>query len=508
MYNLLSLKFLIFAPVIVAALIASPLFGTNQIYIRRFAKTCGTLHFLYSLLFIVFYNFGVESFYEEITILNEGWLSKLGINAAFGIDGITVLLVAITSFIFLLALIFSKTIIRTKHKMYYCLLFLLLTTTLAIYCAKDIFVFLLFWEAEILPLYLLISQWGKENNKTAAMKYLLYLFTGSMFLLVSMLCLFFYGYQTNGELSSCIDFLRVSMTDGIFPVFIKQIMFWGFFISFAFKIPLFPLHTALTQVHKTCTAPVSIILSATIIQTAAYGLIRFNLDLFPELFIQFAPILMSIAAITVIWSAFAANKQKDLNQKLSYLNIVNMGFFLIALSSLTKAGFDGAVFILISNVFIFGGLFTVSGLINKSYKTTSIQELSGIGKNMPLLMAGAGVICFAAAGMPLTVGFIGKFLSLFAAFSADFYEYGAFSKIIAVILIISIIITTYCILKTYNDVFCGTSYSEKKYNDITGHRLMLISVFCFCIFLFGCFPDTLMSIYDSVTSSLLDILRV
>ena len=167
MFNFLSLNLLIFSPVIAAMITASPLFGKNPIYIRRFSKTFATIHFLYSLLFIGFYNSSTGNFYDEIRIFGKGWLSKLGISAAFGVDGFTILLVVLTSFIFLLALVVSKTMIRTKHKMYYTLMLLLLSTVLGIFCAKDMFVFLLFWEAELIPMYFLIAQWGSEKCKKA-----------------------------------------------------------------------------------------------------------------------------------------------------------------------------------------------------------------------------------------------------------------------------------------------------------------------------------------------------
>lgn len=507
MFNLLSLNFLIFSPILAAAIIASPLFGTNPIYIRRFAKTCATLHFLYSLLFIVFYNFGVESFYEEINVFGSGWLSKLGINAAFGLDGLTVILTAVTSFVFLIALVSSKTIIRTKHKMYYSLMFLLLSAVLGIFCSKDMFVFLIFWEAELIPMYLLISQWGTDNSKYSAMKYLLSAFAGSIFLLLSMLGLFFYGYHANGELSSTIDFLRVSMTDGIFPVFIKEFLFWGFFIGFAVKIPVIPLHTWLPSAQSNSAAPVSMILSAIILNTGAYGIIKFNLSLFPELFIKYAPIIMVFAVINIIWAALCAYKQKDIKKLIGYSCIVYMGLFLLGLSSLTKAGINGAFLIMMAHAFISSALFLISGLIYQATKTKNLQELSGLGKSMPVLMYLTYIVSFAAIGIPFTIGFPAEILVFAGAFSADFEFSGMFPKVLTLTAMLIIVLSAVYILKLFHCVFCKTEYTEKKYHDISGHRLMCVSVICFCIILFGLFPDTIMSIYSNFTSLLMEILR-
>ncbi len=508
MFDLLSLKILIFTPVLAAIIIASPLFGTNFIYIRRFAKTCGTIHFLYSLLFIVFYNFGVESFYDEIMIFGSGWLEKLGINAAFGLDGLTVLLAPLTSFIFLISLIVSKTMIRTKHKMYYSLMFILLSTVLGVFCSKDMFLFLIFWEAELIPLYFLISEWGSCNCKHSAMKYLLYIFCGSIFLSVAMIGLFFYGYLSNGELSASIDFLRVSMTDGIFPVFLKKLLFFGFFTGFAVKLPIIPFHIWFTDSQSDSATPISMVLSAIIINTGAYGIIRFNLDLFPELFIKYSPFIMIFAVINIIWASLAAFKQNDIKKTIAYYSISQMGLFLLGLSSLNKIGLDGAIFIMLSHSFISAGLFLITGLIYQVAKTKTLQELSGLGEFMPILMLFAYVINFAAVAVPLTIAFPGQLLVFLGAFSSD-CSIEPLAKICSFIAILIMLLAASYIFKLFHKIFCTSQfYSTKKYHDVSGHRLMCIAVICFCIILFGCFPDSLMSIYNNFTESLLEILRV
>ena len=240
--NFLSLNFLIFSPLIAAIVIASPLFGYNPLYIRRFSKAFASLHFLYSLLFVLNQKNSIEPLYSEFTIFGKNWLDSFGINAAFGLDGLTSLLVAFTSLIFLLVLIISKTTIKYKHKMYYTLIFCLLTTTLGIFSSKDIFLFFMFWEAELIPLYLLISEWGSEKSKDSAIKYLMYSFTGSIFILASIIGMYYYGFAANQELSSSIEFLRVYAADEVCPYYLQILMFTGLFIGFAIKLPVIPFH--------------------------------------------------------------------------------------------------------------------------------------------------------------------------------------------------------------------------------------------------------------------------
>lgn len=507
MFNLLSLKLLIFAPIFAAIAVMSPIFGTNPIYIRRFAKSFATCHFLYSLLFVAFCNFGEGTYYDELTVLGEGWLSKLGVSAAFGVGGFSVLLVALTSFIFLIALIFSKTIIRTKHKMYYTLMLLLESIILGIFCVKDMFVFLMFWESELIPVYFLISQWGSDRAKKAAMKYIIYTFTGSLFIFAAMIGLYYYGYHLNGELSSSIDFLRVCQADGIYPLLLQKILFWAFFIGFAVKIPVFPFHTWLPDAHSEAPAPVSIILAALMLKTGAYGLIRFNVDLFPELFIRYAPVIMILGVITLLWGALVAYNQGDIKKIIAYSSISAMGLFLTGLSSLNKVGFDGAIFMIFAHSFAVTGLFLVAGLVQQATKTKSLQEISGLGNSMPRLMFGSCIIILATIGIPFTMGFVGEFSSFVGAFSADF-ENALLPKVAVSIGLLSLVLTAVYMLRFYHGIFCSIPSPDKKYHDITGHRLMLIVVICLCLIIFGCYPDALMSVYGEITDSLIDVLGV
>ncbi len=507
MFNLLSLKLLIFAPIFAAFVVMSPVFGSNQIYIRRFAKTFATCHFLYSLLFIAFCNFGEGSYYDELTILGEGWLSKLGVSAAFGVGDFSVLLVVLTSFVFLIALIFSKTIIRTKHKLYYTLMFFLESIILGIFCSKDMLVFLLFWQAELIPAYFLISLWGNDKAKNAAMKYLTVSFVGSMFLLLAMIGLYYYGYHLNGELSSSIDFLRIYESDGIYPLVLQKLLFASFFIGFAVKIPLFPIHSWFTDALSEAPAPVSIILAALIQTTGMYGLIRFNLDLFPELFVQYAPFMMILATITLLWGALAAYKQGDIKKIVAYSSISSMGLCLIGFSSVNKIALDGACFLILAHSFIVTGLLLVMGIVRQTTKTKSLQEISGLGASMPRFMFASCIIILSAIGIPCTMGFVGEFLTFVGAFSADF-ENALLPKIVTLFSVLAVVLTAAYLLRFFHSVFCSVPSPIKKYNDISGHRLMLVTVIALCLIIFGCYPHSLMDIYSNLVETLLDVLRV
>lgn len=504
--NFLSLNLLIFSPLIAAAVIASPLFGSNVLYIRRFAKTFASVHFLYSLIFVLNQKVSVEPLYSEFTLFGKNWIESFGINAALGLDGFTSLLAAFTSFIFLLVLIISKSAVRYKHKMYYSLIFCLLTTTLGIFASKDIFFFFTFWCAELIPLYLLIAEWGSDKSKEAAMKYLIYSSVGCVFILASVIGLYYYGFIANGELSSDIDFLRVYTSDEICPYILQLLIFFGLFTGFAVKLPIFPFHLWFTDAQTEARTPVSILLAAVLIKTGAYGLIKFNFSLFPEIFTKFAPVLLIIALINIIWASLAAYKQKNIKKIISYYSVAQMGVFLLGISSLNKTGLDGAILLMFAHGLTVTGLYMITELVYQTSKTYSILEVSGLGKIMPNLMICSYLICFSAIGIPFTCGFPADFLIYTGSVCAD---NTIIFKVLSAAAIGGIILHTSYILHFFHSLFCGSlKIQNKNLKDMYGHKATITIITVICIIAVGVFPDALMSIYSTISENLIEILRV
>ena len=504
--NFLSLNFLIFSPLIAAIVIASPLFGYNPLYIRRFSKTFASLHFLYSLLFVLNQKNNVEPLYTEFTIFGKNWLDSFGINAAFGLDGLTSLLVAFTSLVFLLVLIISKTTIKYKHKMYYTLIFCLLTTTLGIFTSKDIFLFFMFWEAELIPLYLLISEWGAEKSKDSATKYLLFSFTGSIFILAAIIGMYYYGFAANQELSSSIDFLRIYTSDEVCPYYLQILMFLGLLTGFAIKLPLVPFHLWFTEVNEDAEIPVNMVIAAVLVNTGAYGIIKFNLSLFPEIFTKFTPFMMIIAVFTIIWASFAAFNQKHIKKTVAYFSIAQTGIFLLGVASGNKTGIDGAFLMMFAHSMTVAGLYLITGLVYKAAKTYSIQEISGLGKCMPLLMICSYVIIFSAFGLPFTAAFPAEFLIFTGSVCTDL---SMIYKILSAVGICGLILISSFVIKLFHGIFCGNlKVQNKRITDIYGHKATATLTIVFCILLLGMFPDTIISIFNSVSENLIEILRV
>ena len=362
-YKFLSLIALVLLPLLPMLLILSPIFPNNAVFVRRFAKWFAGLHFAYALLFL--FKFDPDllsmSFQQELLPLGSSWAKTMGITATFAVDGLSILLCVLTSFIFLIALIVSKYAITSKHKLYYSLIFLLETSLLGVFCAKDVFLFFLFWCLELIPMYFLISLWGKENSQKTATKYLVYSSLGNMFLLFGILVLYCYNFSISGVMTANIDAL--SFDEYVSSIWFQIAIFIALFLGFAIKIPVVPFHSWLSDLHSKSPMPVNIISSSVLLCMGAYGLIRFNMQMFPTTFKALSVYMMSLASVGIVYSALIAFAQKDVSRLLSYAIIAQGGFILIGLTSITEIGFTGAIFQIFARSLIFAGLFLLIGFI-------------------------------------------------------------------------------------------------------------------------------------------------
>ena len=508
----LSILALIFSPLIAGGLLYLPFFKGNEVKIRRFSKGFASLHLLYSIMFLASFNPLDEgiSFYKEITFFGSSWVKILGLKMDFGMDGITLLMVILTSFIFLLALIASKSNIRSKHKFYYSMIFLLQTAVLGVFCARDMFLFFMFWELELIPMYFLISQWGGGKCKESAMKFVLYTFFGSLFMLLGILLLHFYNFAVYDNLTA--DFTQIIIGDPEFPMFMQVLISILFLIGFAVKIPIVPLHTWLPDAHVDAPTPVSMILAAILLKMGAYGIIRFNMQLLPDAFKLIIPVLIILALINIIYTAFVAYSQIDLKKIVAYSSISNMGIVLLGLCSLNLLGFSGSIFQMISHGIISAGLFMLVGVIYLRTKTRDLQELGGLGHVMPRLMGFGIILSMASVGLPLLMGFVGEFLVFLGAFNSQIYEWGVPVKLYVLIGLVILILSAAYILRLLHKTFFGHVFDRWTLNnglaDITNHEFVVLFSLTLAIIFFGIFPMSLLDIIQPVLTNILQFLKV
>lgn len=507
MLNFQSLIFLILSPLLAALIVICPLFPNSETFIRRFSKWFSLAHFIYALSFFVLFQSQnpMLEIEQEMQIFGNHWLDSIGVSALFNMDTLSLTMVLLTSFIFFIAFVMSKRTIKKDFKIYYSMMFLLEMSVLGIFCSNDMFLFFMFWELELVPMYFLISKWGSENAKRSAMKFLLYTFFGSIFLLAGILLLYFYNYNQTGVLSANLDMLNIEFN--IFDGALLNTIFLCFLIGFGVKLPIVPLHTWLADAHSDAPTPVSIVLAAILLKTGAYGILRFNLSLFPEQFVNYAPILMFFAVINCVYAACIAFAQKDIKRLIAYSSISQMGIFMVGLFSLTAVGISGGIFQLVSHAFIVTGLFVIAGVIYSVYKTRDITIIQNNVRSMPLFMFISIPIILAAAGVPLLSGFISEFLCFVGGFTSAWYN-PAYSKLLTSVSIFTIVLSSVYILKFFHSIFFCSSKNEQSQRDISGHRLSVILIIAFIVIILGVFPNLLTDIYSPFIDTTVDLLGV
>lgn len=504
----LSLIILIFSPLVISGLLFTAPFKNNEVIIRRFSKGFASLHFIYSLLFFVFFNplsQGI-SFYKEITFFKVGWIEPLGLKIAFGLDGISLLMVILTSFIFLLAFIASKSNIRVKHKFYYSLMFVLQTAVLGVFCARDMFLFFMFWELELIPMYFLIGQWGDKKAKASAMKFVLYTFLGSLFMLLGILLLHFYNFATYGEMTA--DFSQISVSAPEFPMFMQVVISILLLIGFAVKMPIVPLHTWLPDAHTDAPTPVSMILAAILLKMGAFGIIRFNMQLLPEAFKLIAPVLLIFALVNIIYTALIAYAQTDLKKIVAYSSISSMGLVLLGLCSLDSIGLSGAVFQMVAHGVISAGLFMLVGVIYVRTKTRDIIELGGLGEVMPRLMGLSLIIALASVGLPLLIGFVGEFLVFLGAFNSPLDNITPIKIYCYIAILILILSAAYMMRLMHKTFFANVFERWQNLKDITNHEFVVLFAIILVIGFFGVFPMAILDVVQPLLTNILQYLQI
>lgn len=506
--SFLSLIWLIFAPILAALVIMFPRFPNHQVLVRRFAKWFASIHFVYALLFLAFFDTGMfgMSYEKELTFFGMPWLKSLGISAKFAVDGIALLMVVLTTFIVLITLFMSKIHIRSKHKLYYSMVFLLESSILGIFCAKDMFLFFVFWELSLIPVYFIVSQWGDSEARRAAIKFTLSSFVANMFLLFGMLILYYYNFAVSNVLTANIESLN--MDEKIYPMWFQIMVFVNFLIGFVIRVPFVPFHNWYPDIQSKAAAPVNILLAGMLLNTGVYGLIRFNMQVFPAIFKLFAPVLMVWGIVNIIYSGALSIVQSGIKKMVAYANVSSMGFVMVGLACLNPTGFNGAVFMSIACAVVYSAFFVIISCVQFRTKTTYITALGGLGKVMPKCMYLALIICFSAIGVPFLMMFTPKLMVLSGAMLSNL-EQQLTVKIAAIIGLAAIVVSAGYIMYFFYKVFCSVLLEQwKKIKDLSPQETGVLSALCLIIIYFGVYPMSIIQIYQSVSSIIIDVLQV
>jgi len=379
--------------------------------IRLFSLVITLLAFVLSLHLPVHFHRAQPGFQYEI---DKQWISSPNIHYHMGVDGFSVWLVVLTTFLTPLCVLISWKSIHERVKEFFIILLILETALIGVFTSLDLFLFYFFWEATLIPMALLIGIYGHGRRVYAAVKFFLYTMIASVFMLASILWL----YVKVGS----FDFVTIqnAIRNGQVGNFLGAApwLFLGFFVAFAVKVPLFPVHTWLPDAHVEAPTAGSVLLACVLLKMGTYGMLRFNLGLFPEQSRHNAPWIMVLALIGIIYGALVAMVQPNMKKLIAYSSISHLGFVVLGIFSFTTAGLNGAEFVMLAHGVSTGALFMLAGIIYERRHTYEIRELGGLATTMPIYAAFFLFIVLSSVGLPLLNGFIGEFLVLSGTFQA------------------------------------------------------------------------------------------
>jgi len=466
------LSIIIFLPLAVALLLV--VLPSNRRLLQGVSLLGSLATFLISLK--LYGNFTPEtgfSFQEFIP-----WIQNWNVHYHVGIDGVSLLLILLTTFTMPLVVLFSVGSITKREKEYYIFLLLLETAMLGTFAALDLFLFYVFWEAMLIPMYFLIGIWGGERRIYAALKFFIYTMVGSVLMLAAIIYLYFQA----GQSFEYNRWLEISLSPST-----QLLLFSAFALSFAIKVPMFPLHTWLPDAHVEAPTAGSVLLAGILLKMGTYGFMRFAMPIFPSAVAQAAPLIALFAVIGIVYGALVSMVQPDIKKLIAYSSVSHLGFVMLGLMALTPQSVEGAVYQMLNHGVSTGALFFLVGMIYDRRHTRLIAEYGGIAKVMPIYTTLFLIVTFSSIALPGTNGFIGEFLILFGSFPTY--------PILTVVGATAVVLGAVYMLWMVQRVFFGALKNPKNENlkDLNLRELAVLLPLIVLIFWMGIFPKPFLS---------------
>ncbi|MBW4517289.1 MAG: NAD(P)H-quinone oxidoreductase subunit 4 [Timaviella obliquedivisa GSE-PSE-MK23-08B] len=462
--------------------------------VRWYALIVGLINF--ALMVYAFYTQYDFSSSEMQLVESYSWVSSLDLRWSVGADGISMPLILLTGFISTLAILASWPV-TLKPKFFYFLMLAMYGGQIGVFAVQDMLLFFFMWELELIPVYLLLSIWGGKKRLYAATKFILYTAGGSLFILVAALAMAFYG--------DTVTFDMRSLMQKDFPLQFQLFAYAGFLIAYAVKLPIFPLHTWLPDAHGEATAPVHMLLAGILLKMGGYALIRMNVEMLPEAHVYFAPVLIILGIVNIIYAALTSFAQRNLKRKIAYSSISHMGFVLIGISSFTDLGLSGAVLQMVSHGLIGASLFFLVGATYDRTHTLILDEMGGVGQKMPRIFAMFTACSMASLAMPGMSGFVAE-LMVFVGFSTSSAYDLTFKVIVVLLAAVGVILTPIYLLSMLREIFYGPENKELTSHealiDAEPREVFIIACLLIPIIGIGFYPKLLTQIYDVKTQAI------
>ncbi len=422
------------------------------------------------------------------------WMPSLGITYHVGIDGISVLLVLLTTFLMPLCILASWRSIESRWKEFAVTMLLLETGMLGVFAALDLFLFYVFWEAMLIPMYLIIGIWGGKNRVYAAVKFILYTLAGSVLMLVAILALYF----QHGAATGTYTFDLPVLARYVVPAGLGQnLLFLAFALAFAIKVPMFPFHTWLPDAHVEAPTAGSVILAGVLLKMGTYGFLRFCLPLFPQASLTFAPWIIALALVGIVYGAWVSTVQPDIKKLVAYSSVSHLGFVVLGLFVLNAQGLVGGLIQMVNHGLSTGALFLMVGMVYERRHTRLIADFGGLWKVMPAYSALFLIVSLSSLGLPGLNGFVGEFLILVGAFQ--------WNRTVAALATTGIIFAAVYMLWMYQRVVFGevTREENRRLPDLSLREWIVLAPVLALIVWIGVYPAPFTGLTEASVQALL-----